>query len=248
MMEMLPYVFIAIVGLVSGIFSGVSGGGGAILMIPAFIFSGLPPQMAVATAKMSGLGGDFGGLVAFIKSGHIRKDIIKVMVPIAIIIGLITPLVFAVIANRSFQIALAIIMIVMLPTLFIKKKALKRPTRKHKLIGYFLYTAVLFLQGIFSGGVGSLAVYVLTLLFGTSRIETMATRRAIIAVMSPIAFIALLISGFINIGLGLVGLITQFIGTHIGAKIVLKRGETFVSVVMAITILISSITLLVNAS
>jgi hypothetical protein len=247
MMEILPYILIAIVGLLSGIVSGVSGGGGAMLMIPAFIFTGLPPQVAVATAKMSGLGGDFGGLRSFVKSGHIRKDIIRIMIPIAIIIGLITPLIFAAVDSRGFQIALAVFMILMLPTLFIKKKTLKPPTRKHKFIGYSLYSVVLFLQGIFSGSVGSLAVYVLTLLFGTSKIETMATRRAIIAVMSPIAVIALLIGGFINIGLGLAGLITAFIGTYMGTKIILKRGERFVTAVMAITILISSVVLLIKA-
>ena len=246
-MEILPFIFIAFIGLLSGIVSGISGGGGAMLMIPAFIFTGLPPQVAVATAKMSGLGGDFGGLQAFIKSGHIRKDIIKVMIPIAIIIGLITPLVFAAIDGKEFQIALAIFMILMLPTLFIKKKTLKAPTRKHKVIGYSLYSVVLFLQGIFSGGVGSLAVYVLTLLFGTSKIETMATRRAVVAVMSPIAVVALFIGGFIHVGLGLAGLITAFIGTYIGTKIILKRGEQFVTIVLAVTILISSIVLLVTA-
>lgn len=246
-MEILPYIIIAIVGLVSGLFSGVTGGGGAMLMIPAFIFSGLPPQMAVGTAKLSGLGGDFGGLPAFIKSGHIRKDIIKIMIPIAIVIGLITPLVFAVLESKGFQIALAIFMILMLPTLFIKKKTIKTPTRKHKFFGYSLYTVVLFLQGIFSGGVGSLAVYVLTLLFGTSKLETMATRRAIVAVMSPIAVVALLVSGFISVWLGLIGLVTQFIGTYIGTKIVLKRGEMFATVAMAVTILISSILLLISA-
>ena len=246
-MEILPYIFIAIIGLLSGIVSGMSGGGGAMLMIPAFIFSGLPPQVAVATAKFSGLGGDFGGLRAFVTSGHIRKDIIKVMIPVAIIVGLITPLVFAAVDNQGFQIALAVFMILMLPTLFIKKQALKRPSRKHIFIGYALYSVVLFLQGIFSGGVGSLAVYVLTLLFGASKIETMATRRAVVAVMSPIAVTALFIGGFIHIGLGLVGLVAAFIGTHIGTKIILKRGERFVAVVMAITILISSVVLLVNA-
>ena len=174
--------------------------------------------MAVATAKMSGLGADFGGLSAFLKSGHIRKDIIKVMIPIAVVIGLITPLVFAVIESRSFQIALAVIMLAMLPTLFIKKKLLKPPTRKHRFAGYSLYTAVLFLQGIFSGGTGSLAVYVLTLLLGTSKIEAMATRRVVVAVMGPIAFVALLIAGFVNVGFGLAGLVTVFIGTRIGTK------------------------------
>lgn len=169
------------------------------------------------------------------------------MIPIAIVVGLITPLVFAVVDSKGFQIVLAIFMILMLPTLFIKKKVLKRPTRKHTAVGYVLYTVVLFLQGIFSGGVGSLAVYVLTLLFGTSKIETMATRRAVVAVMSPIAVIALFIGGFISIGLGVAGLVTAFIGTYIGTKIILKRGERFVAIVMAITILVSSIVLLINA-
>lgn len=246
-MEILPYIFIAIIGLISGIISGIGGGGGAMLMIPAFIFMGLPPQAAVATAKLSGIGGDFGGLIAFLNSGHIRKDIIKVMIPIAIIIGLVTPLIFAAVESKGFQIALAIFMILMLPTLFIKKKTIKPPTRKHKLAGYSLYTCVLFLQGIFSGGVGSLAVYVLNLLLGATKLETMATRRAIVAVLSPVSVIALLIGGFVTIELGLVGLVTAFIGSHIGAKFVLKRSETFVSVVMAITIFVSSVILLVSA-
>jgi uncharacterized membrane protein YfcA len=246
-MEILPYIFIAIVGLVSGLISGISGGGGTLLTIPALIFTGLPPQVAVATAKMGGLGDDFGGLLTLLKTGHIRKDIIKIMIPIAIVIGLITPLVFAAIENRGFQIALAIFMILMLPTLFIKKKNLRPPSRKHRLAGFSLYSVVLFLQGIFSGGVGGLAVYVLTLLFGTTKLETMATRRAIVAVMSPVAVTALLVSGFVDVGFGLAALVTAFIGSLIGAKIILKRGERFVSVVMAITILVSSVVLLITA-
>lgn len=245
-MEILPYVFIVIVGFVSGIVSGISGGGGAMLMIPAFIFAGLPPQVAVATAKLSGLGGDFGGLSGFLRSGHIRKDIIKVMLPIAVMVGLVTPLVFAAVESRGFQIALAVFMILMLPTLFIKKLP-KRPTHRRRSVGYVLYACVLFLQGIFSGGVGSLAVYVLTLLFGTTKLETMATRRVIVAVMSPIALIALIAAGFVDIGFGLAGLLPAFIGTYIGTKIVLKRGEMFVTVALAATILVSSVALLVSA-
>ena len=38
-MEILPYIIIAIVGLIAGIFSGITGGGGAIIMIPAFILA-----------------------------------------------------------------------------------------------------------------------------------------------------------------------------------------------------------------
>lgn len=246
-MEVLPYLFIAFVGFISGIVSGIGGGGGAMLMIPAFIFTGFSPQVAVATAKLSGLGGDFGGLLAFMRSGHIRKDIVKVMLPIAIIIGLVTPLLFAVVESRGFQIALAIFMILMIPTLFVKKKVAKSLTRKHKFFGYSLYTVVLFLQGIFSGGVGSLAVYVLTLLLGTSKLEAMATRRAIVAVMIPVSLVALMIGGFVDVWFGITGLVTAYGGTHIGTKLVLRRGELFVSITMAVTIFVSSVVLLATA-
>lgn len=246
-MEILPYIFIAIVGLLSGVVSGISGGGGAMLMIPALIFTGLPPQVAVATAKMSGLGSDFGGLRAFLGSGRIRKDIVRVMIPVAVIVGLITPFVFAVVDSREFQIALALFMILMLPTLFMKNMTLKKPTRKHTFVGHVLYSVVLFLQGIFSGSVGSLSVYILTLLFGASKMETMATRRAIVAVMSPIAVVALLIGGFVDVRLGIIGLLAAFVGTYVGAKFILGRNERFVTIVMALTILVSSAALLVRA-
>lgn len=246
-MEVVPYFLFAAVGLVSGIISGISGGGGTLLSIPALIFLGLPPQVAVATAKMGGLGDDFGGLKVFAKSGHIRKDIVVVMIPIAIIIGLATPFVFSAIEGRGFQIALAIFMILMLPTLFIKKRSIKPPTHKHKFIGYLLYTVVLFLQGIFSGGVGSLAVYVLSLLFGASKVQTMATRRAIVAVMSPIAVAALFIGGFVDVGFGIIGMVAAFAGALVGAKMIVKRDEKFVTVVMAVAILVSSVVLLISA-
>ena len=51
-MEVLSYLFIATLGVVAGILSGIGGGGAGTLMIPAFILVGLPPQTAVATGKI----------------------------------------------------------------------------------------------------------------------------------------------------------------------------------------------------
>lgn len=53
--------------------------------------------------------------------------------------------------------------------------------------------------------------------------------------------------GFVNVGFGLAGLVPAFIGTYIGTKIVLKRGEAFVTVALAATILVSSVMLLISA-
>lgn len=246
-MEFVPYIFIGVVGIIAGVLSGISGGGGGMLMIPAFILAGLPPQQAVATGKMNGLGAAFGGLAAFAKTGHIRKDILRVMIPIAIVIGLVTPFVFSVIESDIFQILLGIILVVLVPTLFIKKKALKVPSKKHKLAGYSAYSGVLTIQALFGSGVGSLALFVLTLLFGTSKIEANATKRAVTAVLTSITFVSLLIGGYVVLAYGIIGLISVFIGTHIGSKIALKKGEKFVTIAMATIISISGIALVISA-
>ncbi|HSX28429.1 MAG TPA: sulfite exporter TauE/SafE family protein [Candidatus Saccharimonadales bacterium] len=246
-MGALPYIFIGVSGVVSGILSGISGGGGGMLMIPAFILVGIPPQNAVATGKMNGLGAAFGGLWAFSKSGHIRKDILKVMIPTAVVVGITTPFVFSAIDSKAFQLILGVILILLIPTLFLKKKAVHTPTRKHRIAGYISYTGVLVIQSLFGSGVGSLALFVLTLLFGTTKLEANATKRAVMAVLTPITFVALLVSGFVVLSYGIVGLASVFVGTHFGSKIALKKGDQFVSIVMAITIAIAGVVLVVNA-
>lgn len=246
-MHLLPYLFIAMAGLISGGLSGASGGGGGMLMIPAFILVGLPPQIAVATGKMNGLGAAFGGLSAFAKTGLIRKDILKIMLPIAVLIGVATPFIFAAIDSRFFQFILGLILILLIPTLFIKKKTLAIPTKKHRIAGYASYSGVLTIQSLFGAGVGTLALYVLTLLFGTTKLEANATKRAVTAVLTPITFVALLFGGYISLVYGTIGLISVFVGTHIGTKIALNRGEKFVSIAMAVTIAIAGVILMANA-
>jgi uncharacterized membrane protein YfcA len=246
-MDVLPFVLIGVAGLLSGVLSGVSGGGGGMLMIPVFILAGLPPQQAVATGKMNGLGAAFGGLSAFAKTGYIRKDILKVMIPVAIVIGILAPLIFAAIDSKAFQVILGAILLLMIPTLFIKKRSLHPPTHRRKLAGYSAYSVVLTIQALFGSGAGSLALFVLTLLLGTSKLEANATKRAVTAVLTPLTFVALLAGGFVVLSYGIVGMISVFIGTHIGSKIAIKQGERFVSIFMAITVGIAGVTLIATA-
>lgn len=237
---------IAILGaasFVTGILSGMSGGGAGLIMTPLAIAVGLPPQTAVGTMKMAGLGAAFGGLSVFAKSGYIRKDILKVMLPIAVGIGIATPFIFQLIDSVAFQKILGILLIILTPTLFIRKIALK-PSRKRRGIGYALYSGILTLQALFGTGVGALANFVLTLLMGTTKLEANATKRAVTACLVPITFIGLLVTGFVSLPHGIVLLIAGFAGTHIGSKIAVNKGESFVTYAMATMAVISGIWLL----
>lgn len=247
-MEFLPYIIVGSVGIIAGILSGIGGGGAGMIMIPTLIAVGLPPQVAVATGKMNGLGSALGGISVFAKSGQIRKDIIKVMIPIAIIVGLITPFIFVTINSDVFQIILGIILILLVPTLFLKKKIKADRSKKNKAVGYVAYSGVLTMQSLFGAGVGSLALFVLTLLFGTTKLEANATKKAVTAVLTPITFVALLIGGFVWLSYGIVGMVSMFIGSRIGAKIAIKNGDKLVTIVMALTTVVAGALLIYTAT
>ncbi len=246
-MEPLSLIIVGVVGLVAGVLSGIGGGGAGMIMIPTLIAVGLPPQVAVATAKMNGLGSAIGGLSAFRKSGHLRKDILKVMVPIAVLVGLITPFVFVQIDSTLFQIILGILLIALVPSLFLKNKITNQRSKKHKVAGYTAYTGVITLQSLFGSGAGSLALFVLTLLFGTTKLEANATKRAVTAVLTPITFVALFIGGFVWLSFGLVGMISMLIGTHIGARVAIKKGEKLATTIMGLTVAAAGVVLIYTA-
>lgn len=239
----LQILLLGLGSFVTGIASGVSGGGAGLVMMPLAIAVGLPPQTAVGTMKMAGLGSAFGGLSVFAKSGHVRTDIVKIMAPIAIVIGLATPFIFKSIDAGVFQNILGVILLVMAPTLFIKKKNL-RPSRRKQGVGYALYSGILSLQALFGAGVGTLANFVLTLLLGTSKLEANATKRAVTAILAPLTFAGLLVTGFVSVPHGIALLCGSFAGTHLGSKIAIKKGEEFVTYAMVILAMVSGIWLL----
>lgn len=248
---MLTLCIVFVGALFIGILSGLTGGGGGMLLTPLYIFLGLTPQQAVATGKLNGIGSAFGGLRAFRRTKQVRWDVLKVMLPVAIITGIAAPFVLTNIDSGFMQRAIGILMLLLAPTLFMKKEAKakvsKRVARFRKRLGYGAYSIILFLQAIFGTGVGSLALFALTLLVGTSKLEANATRRAVTAVMAPVALAGLISAGLVQFSYGITGMVAAFIGTEIGTSIAIKKGEDWVGWAMAIPIVLSGVALLLTA-
>jgi uncharacterized membrane protein YfcA len=93
------------------IFSGMSGGGGGLIIVPFLIAVGLTPQQAIATTKFSGIGFSFGGIAAFKKKSFNNPLLLTYMIILAIFISLLVPTLFKALSGNAFQIAIGILMI-----------------------------------------------------------------------------------------------------------------------------------------
>jgi len=235
-----------IIALLSSTISGMSGGGGGFITIPYFLFIGMTPAHALATSKLSGIGVSVGSLTAFKGKGLVHK---RLVIPFMLITG-----VFAIISAwliprldaALFQRMIAVVLIVLAPTLFIKKAALQPGPRSRPwiVLGFVAYAAFSFLQTLVGTGMGSILVLVLMFLFGLGALEANATKRVAQSVQSVILFVLLALQGLVMWWHGLAGLLGAVIGSHIGTHIALKKGATFVKIMLALVMVTSGIALL----
>ena len=217
-------------------------------MTPYFIFIGLTPQQAIATGKMGGIGTSVGAISAFRGKGLIKKHLVVPFMIIAAICACIAAWLMPQIDPAIFQKVIGGVLIVMIPTLFIKKAAFQPGERSRRMvtIGFIAYVVFSFAQTMVGTGMGSILVLILMFLFGLTALEANATKRVSQSVQAVMLFVLLLIQGLVVVAHGVAGLIGSVIGSHIGAHIAIKKGNKFVKYMLAIVMAISGIILLLT--
>ena len=242
---LIPVTFI--VAFLSSIVSGMSGGGGGFIMTPYYLLIGLSPQQIVAGASVASLGLGSSSLIAMRGKKLIKKDFLAPLVGLTIIFTLLAMLVLPKIQTGSFETIIGILLVLLTPTLFIKKSSLQpgQRSRKSILLGYTSYAMILFASSL-GGGLATLLFLPLMFLMGLGALQANALRRVLMLIQACIAFLVTLPQGYIVWSYALAALVGCYLGGHIGTKVALKKGESFVRYSLAAVMVISGITLLIK--
>jgi uncharacterized membrane protein YfcA len=249
-MEPWGLVVFGIAGFLSSIASGIAGAGGGFIMTPLGIFLGLTPAQAVATGKFSGLSVTVGSLSGMSKAhGTVSKARVLPVMALALVVGLAVPFVIKSLDNDSYRIALGIILLLMIPLVIIKKIGVKphAPTTLQRGLGGVLLTLALFLQGVFSGGLGTLVNLVLMGMLGMTAIEANLTKRWSQLILNTAIIIGVLGSGLIVWEVAAVGVSSTFFGSFIGGRMAVHKGDTFIMRVTVVLMFISAAALIAGA-
>ncbi|HSX33100.1 MAG TPA: sulfite exporter TauE/SafE family protein [Candidatus Saccharimonadales bacterium] len=235
------------VGLASSTVSGMGGGGGGFITIPYFLFIGMTPAHALATAKMGGIGTSIGGINVYRGKGLIHKKLVIPLMAMTVVFSLISAWLIPRLDPGLFQKVIGVALIGLTPTLFIKKAAFQPGERSRPFIvlGFVSYAVFSFLQTLVGTGMGSVLVLILMFLFGLGALEASATKRVAQSVQSVILFVLLAVQGLVMWWHGLAGLSGSLIGSSIGTRIAVKKGARFVKVMLAILMCTSGVALLV---
>lgn len=244
-MEELLLTFI--IGFLASVLSGIAGGGSGFITSPLFIIMGLPPQVAIATAKFGALGIALGGFFTFRKTEFIKWSYVIFLAFLATIASILGSFWLLSLDESSIEKTVGTLMLISLPFLLLKKDSgLKKVVTSSiaKITGGFMFFCLAFLQSSFGSGIGTLIPVVMTNLFGFTILEANATRKIPGVIIAIVPLIVFMSSNIVDYKLGFCILVGTYLGSSLGTKIAIKNGNQFAKIVLIIVIVALSIKLL----
>lgn len=240
------YLILFFVAFIAGLVDTIAGGGG-LLTIPALLYTGIPPAVALATNKLQGTFGSFTASLYFIKKKMVDIKEIKLMIFLTFLGSMLGAFALLQIdASILKQIIPFLLIIIGIYFLFSPKVGLIDKEKRVSIV-FFSFTLAFiigFYDGFFGPGTGSFFAIGFIALLGFNLTKATAHSKVLNFISNISSLICFIIFGKIYWSLGIVMGLGQMCGALIGARLVLKSGQKIIRPLIVVISFVMSIKLL----
>lgn len=240
------YIATFFVAFISSILSGIAGGGGGFVMAPYWLIAGMTPAQGATTGAFMATGMSVSSVAALRKTEHFPKDkrLLLLLSVVALLASIAGAIIVPKIDIQAFKYTLAVITLSALPLLFIKPN-MKHHLSRYSHLGLGLAIGLLVIGSIITSSAFSI-LFTLTLItfFNMTVLQMTALRRLVGVVQSVVLFAAFAVQGFFIWQHAIAGFIGGSIGSYIGTKYAIKKGESFAKYALAIMSVAGAVALL----
>ncbi len=225
----------------AGFVDSIAGGGG-LIAIPSFFLTGIPPELALGTNKMSAALGTASSLMTYARSGFVLWKISFLGLPSALagaFIGSKALLFFD--SAMIGKIIVFLLPLGLLVTLLPKKES--DATRDLTARDIYLHAPVIclllgFYDGFFGPGTGSFFIIAFHLVLGMSLVQASATTKIFNLATGLGGFAAFALEGKVLFLLALPLAAANIAGNIIGSRMVIKTGAPFIRKVLVFSLML----------
>jgi uncharacterized membrane protein YfcA len=141
---------------------------------------------------------------------------------------------------------MGVVLLLMIPVMVFKKMGVEahKPTILGKAGGGVLLALALLMQGVFSGGLGTLVNMVLIGMLGMTATEANLTKRWSQLILNFTVLLGVLTTGLIYWPILLVGVPAMLAGGYLGGHLAVKKGNQFIMNVMIALMVVSALGLI----
>ena len=225
---MLPVLFVA--GGLAGFVNTVAGGG-SLFTFPLLVLLGFPPQLANGTNRVSILLQNIVAVPAYASHGHFYPREAAGLSLVAIPAAFFGARTAAGLDPEPFRKVAAILLVIVLATLFLNPGAWTRRERQGRIrwrLTLPLMAAVGFYGGFFQIAAGMPLLAVLVLAGGWDLVSANSLKVTVVLVFTIVAVIVFALHGQIDWRAGLTLGAGNMVGAWIGARSAVKKGPGWI--------------------
>ena len=242
------FIFLLLTGFIAGLIDSVAGGGG-LIALPALLFIGLPPQIALGTNKLQGSFGTLSASYNYIKNGQasIRKGWTGIVFTL---IGATSGACLVQNLDPGFiePIIPILLLIVFIYTLFSKRLGFSDTRPKMNSLLYFMIFGFClgFYDGFFGPGTGSFWTVSLMFFIGYNMTKATGYTKIMNFTSNIVALFWFIIGGNVYYHIGFTMAAGQMIGARIGSNLAISRGTGFIRPIFLGVVFLTILKLLVT--
>lgn len=245
------FIILAIGCSVAGFVDAAAGGGG-LISLPIYIFTGLPAHFLVGTNKFTASSGAIVSAITFFKSGKITKKLMFLVIfsMIGSILGVRTVLLVSQSVLRVF--IMVMVLAVGLYTLFSKSFGAvnefdeSKLERKHYLVGVLAAFLLGFYDGFFGPGTGSFLIMVFILYFKMDFITASGNAKLLNLASNITALVGFALSGNVYYKIAIPIAFFVAISSFLGSKLAIRKGIKVIKPIFVTMSLLLSVKLLLD--
>ncbi|MCS1351445.1 TSUP family transporter [Mechercharimyces sp. CAU 1602] len=224
-------LFLIAAGFLAAFVDSVVGGGG-LVSIPALLFTGLPPSLALGTNKLASTMGALTSTLSFLKSGKINKKLVLMLFPLAVVGSAVGVYVVQLISSAVLKPLILVLLVgVTIYTVMSKRWGSESTftvmTRKLAIFIGLAAMIIGFYDGFLGAGTGSFLIFSF-LLLGFDFVEAAGNAKVLNFGSNLAALIAFIYFDSVHFGYGVPMGIAMVIGAAIGSNLAIRKGAAYV--------------------
>jgi len=233
--------FLLVASFMAGFLDSIAGGGG-LLLLPALLFCGLPPQMALGTNKFTATIGLFGSFVNFVINKKVVWEVVSKGILFSLLGGFCGSKIIVLLSDETVgKMILLLLPLALIATVIPRKPKAEVSSVPPNLLLVkipMICFAIGFYDGFFGPGSSSFLILALYLFAGLDLVEASATAKPFTVVSCISSAVVFLLNDKVVISLALLLAIANLAGNYLGSKLVLVKGTKMVRTWLIVSLVI----------
>lgn len=213
-------------------------GGGGLLQLPAILVTGMPPVEAMATNKFASVFGTASAAVAYVRSTKVDRQVVLPGAALALVFAGLGAWAAASITTEVLRPAVMVVLVAVAVFVTLRpamgavpEPRLRTPLRAAAAVA-LAGVAIAFYDGIMGPGTGTFLIIAFTTVLGLDFVTASASAKIINIGTNLGALAVFAVQGHVHWALGLGMAVCNVAGAQAGARMALKRGASFVRIVL----------------